>query len=267
MLRQRVLTAIVLVLALLATILWLPPAWAAAALALVIVLAAFEWAGMAGLVSLPAKLGYALLVVAVCVLLHFAVFGPGVLVAVLAVTMLWWFAALLWIVLAPARGGRSAAAVAGLLTLVPAALAASWLYARSPRGPWLVLFVIALVGAADIGAFFAGRAFGRVPLAPRVSPKKTWEGVVGGFVAAALVAWFANAFLELPAVAFFALCAATVVLSIVGDLAESLFKRHAGLKDSGSLLPGHGGVLDRIDSLTAALPLWTLGLALLGELR
>ena len=267
MLRQRVMTGMALVLALLATILWLPPVWAAAVLVLVVVLAAFEWAGLAGLESLPARLGYVLLVAALCLLLHRTVPGPDALIAALGAAMLWWFAALLWIVLAPARGSRVAAGVAGLLTLVPASLAASWLYAGSPRGPWLVLFVIALVGAADIGAFFAGRSFGRVPLAPRVSPKKTWEGVIGGFVAAALVAWLANLFLRLPSVAFLALCAATVVLSIVGDLAESLFKRHAGLKDSGSLLPGHGGVLDRIDSLTAALPLWALGLALLGEMR
>lgn len=267
MLRQRVLTAIALVLALLATMLWLPPVWAAAALVLVLALAAFEWTGLAGLESLAAKLGYVLLVAVVFVLLRMAASGLEALIAVLAAVLLWWFAALLWIVFAPARGGRVAAAVAGLLTLAPTGLAASWLYAGSPRGPWLVLFVIALVGAADIGAFFAGRSFGRVPLAPRVSPKKTWEGVIGGFVAATLVAWFANMFLKLPGAAFFALCVATVVLSIVGDLAESLLKRHAGLKDSGSVLPGHGGVLDRIDSLTAALPMWTLGLALLGELR
>lgn len=267
MLRQRILTGIVLILALLATILWLPPAWAAAVLALVVVLAAAEWAGLTGIGSLPGKLGYVLLLMVLCLLLDRAVSSADALGVVLAAAMLWWFVALLWIVLAPGRGGRIAAAIAGLLTLAPAWLAATWLYAGSPRGPWLVLFVVALVGGADIGAFFAGRSFGRVPLAPRVSPKKTWEGVLGGFVAAMLVAGLAHMFLRLPAAAYFALCAATVVLAIVGDLSESLFKRHAGIKDSGSVLPGHGGVLDRIDSLTAALPLWTLGLTLLGELR
>ncbi|MFO1377593.1 MAG: phosphatidate cytidylyltransferase [Steroidobacteraceae bacterium] len=267
MLRERILTGIALLAALLAALLWLPAVWAAVVLAFVFGLAAIEWAGFAGLAAAPAKAGYALLVAATCLLLHVVAATPAGLVAVLGAAMLWWFVALLWIVLAPERGGRLAAAAAGLVTLAPAWLATACLYAGSPRGPWLLLFAIGLVAAADTGAYFAGRRFGRVPLAPRVSPKKTWEGVFGGFLAAMLVAWLANRHFGLPQAAFLALSAATIVVSVVGDLAESLFKRHAGLKDSGSLLPGHGGVLDRIDSLTAAVPLLTLGLALLGELR
>jgi phosphatidate cytidylyltransferase len=267
MLRDRILTAMVLLAALLAAVLWLPSSGAAVALGLVFVLAAFEWTGFAGLGSWPAKIAYVAVVAAVCGLLHFTISTPAALIAALAAVMLWWFAVLLWIVLAPDRGGRIAAALAGLVTLAPAWLATGWLYGGSSRGPWLLLFAIALVGAADIGAYFAGRFLGRVPLAPRVSPKKTWEGAIGGFVAAMLVAWLANRHFSLPAAAFLALSAAAVVLSIVGDLAESLFKRHAGLKDSGNVLPGHGGVLDRIDSLTAAVPLLALGFALLGEVR
>ncbi len=267
MLRQRILTGVALLAALLAALLWLPPVWAAAALGLVFGLAALEWAGFAGLAAAPAKAGYVLLLAATCLLLHVVAATPAGLVATLAGAMLWWLLALLWIVLAPERGGRVAAAVAGLATLAPAWLATARLYDGSPRGPWLLLFAIGLAAAADTGAYFAGRRFGRVPLAPHVSPKKTWEGVFGGFVAAMLVAWLANRHFGLPQVAFLALSAATIVVSVVGDLAESLFKRHAGLKDSGRLLPGHGGVLDRIDSLTAAVPLLTLGLALLGEVR
>ncbi len=125
-----------------------------------------------------------------------------------------------------------------------------------------MLFLLVLVWAADIGAFFAGRRFGRVKLAPRVSPSKTWEGV-------SAACSFAVAHRRdrrrggsaLRRLAFVSLCVAVVLLSIVGDLTESMFKRYAGLKDSGSIFPGHGGVLDRIDSVTAAAPAFLLGLA------
>ena len=128
----------------------------------------------------------------------------------------------------------------------------------------LVIFVLLLAWAADIGAYFAGRTFGRLRLAPTVSPNKTWEGVIGGLAAGLLVALAARAWFELPALAFLSLCSAAVLVSIVGDLLESMFKRQRGLKDSGSLLPGHGGVLDRIDSLTSSVPLLALGLGWLG---
>lgn len=268
MLRSRVLTALVLVGLLLAVALRAPPAIAFAALAIVFAVAADEWAAFAGLRGAAARAGYVLLLAGVGATLHACVDDYDALAVVLCASLLWWCVAFGWIVLAPSRGGRLAAAVAGVLTLAPAWLATVWLYAGSARGEWLVLFAIGLVGCADVGAFFAGRHFGRLPLAPQVSPKKTWEGVIGGFVAAFLYALAVNAaWLGLAWEPFAALAAAAIVLSVVGDLAESLFKRHAGLKDSGTLLPGHGGVLDRIDSLTAAVPLLTLGFAWLGELR
>jgi phosphatidate cytidylyltransferase len=268
MLRSRVLTALVLVGLLLAVVLRAPPAIAFAALALVFALAAGEWAAFAGLRSAAGRLGYVLLLGAVGAALHVWVDDYDRLAQVLGATLVWWCVALGWILLAPARCSRLAAAVAGALTLVPAWLATVWLYAGSPRGEWLVLFAIGLVGAADVGAFFAGRYFGRLPLAPRVSPKKTWEGVIGGFGVAFLYALAINAgWLGLAWWPFAALAAAAILLSVVGDLAESLFKRRSGLKDSGTLLPGHGGVLDRLDSLTAAVPLLALGFAWLGELR
>jgi phosphatidate cytidylyltransferase len=121
---------------------------------------------------------------------------------------------------------------------------------------WLLLLVI----AADIGAFFAGRRFGRHKLAPRVSPGKTWEGALGGLLAVGLVALVGAVHLSLPVAAGMAFGCAVGIFSVIGDLTESMFKRAAGLKDSGSVLPGHGGILDRIDSLTAAAPLYALGL-------
>jgi phosphatidate cytidylyltransferase len=131
----------------------------------------------------------------------------------------------------------------------------------------LLIFMMVLVVAADVGAYFAGRAFGRVKLAPRVSPGKTWEGVVGGMASAGLVAVAGAYWLQLPTASFLALCAAVAVASVVGDLTESMFKRSVGLKDSGTLLPGHGGILDRIDSISAAAPVFALGLMWFGALR
>jgi phosphatidate cytidylyltransferase len=117
-----------------------------------------------------------------------------------------------------------------------------------------------VVIAADVGAYFAGRSLGRRKLAPLVSPGKTWEGVLGGLSMVALVAWGGAAHFGLPQLAVVVFGCAVGVFSIIGDLTESMFKRAAGLKDSGALLPGHGGLLDRIDSVTAAAPLYALGL-------
>jgi phosphatidate cytidylyltransferase len=123
-----------------------------------------------------------------------------------------------------------------------------------------VLWLVLLVVAADVGAYFAGRALGRRKLAPRISPGKTWEGVGGGLVLVALVAVCGALHFRLPALAAVAFGCAVGIFSVIGDLTESMFKRAAGLKDSGAWLPGHGGLLDRLDSVTAAAPLYALGL-------
>ncbi len=159
---------------------------------------------------------------------------------------------------------RWSAGVAGILALVPSWLALVRLLHAPPRGPQWVLFMLLLVWVADIGAYFFGRRFGRVRLAPEVSPGKTWEGVLGGAAGSALVAIAGSAWFRIPLFAFVPLCLAAVGFSIVGDLTESLLKRFAGMKDSGTVLPGHGGVMDRIDSLTGAAPVLLLGLSFLG---
>ena len=124
----------------------------------------------------------------------------------------------------------------------------------------LLMYVFVLVWAADSGAYFAGRKFGKRKLAPKVSPGKSWEGVVGGLITACI---FAFVFLQLSkdslignasASSFVVLSVATVAISVLGDLTKSMFKRESGIKDSSNLIPGHGGILDRIDSLTAAVP-------------
>jgi phosphatidate cytidylyltransferase len=180
----------------------------------------------------------------------------------MGIAMAWWLLAFLWVSLAPTRVRPVSAALAGLLALVPCWLALVHLTLATQSTHW-VLFTLALVWAADTGAFFAGRWLGRVPLAPRVSPKKTWEGVIGGIVTSALVAWLAATYLFIVDPWPFVLtCIAVAAVSVVGDLTESLLKRAVGLKDSGSVFPGHGGMLDRIDSVTAAAP--TLVFALIG---
>ncbi|MBV8803503.1 MAG: phosphatidate cytidylyltransferase, partial [Sinobacteraceae bacterium] len=123
---------------------------------------------------------------------------------------------------------------------------------------------LVLVFVADSGAYFAGRRFGRLRLAPAVSPGKTWEGVLGGATASALVGIAGSVWFAVPLHTFLPLCLAAVAFSIIGDLTESLLKRFAGLKDSGTLFPGHGGVMDRIDSVTGAAPVLLLGLTVLG---
>jgi phosphatidate cytidylyltransferase len=147
---------------------------------------------------------------------------------------------------------------------VPAWVALNRLRLDFDRGAEWVLFALILVWVADIGAFFVGRRFGRTRLAPSVSPGKTWEGVVGGTIASALVAVGGSAWFNIPLLRFLPLCLAVVAFSIVGDLTESLLKRFAGMKDSGSLFPGHGGVMDRIDSVTGAAPILFFGLVALG---
>jgi phosphatidate cytidylyltransferase len=128
----------------------------------------------------------------------------------------------------------------------------------SERGPVYVLFAMLIIASADVGAYFVGRIFGRTRLAPAVSPGKTWEGLAGGLAGAVAVAALGAHLLGLPRLAWAATGLSVAAISVVGDLVVSMFKRNAGLKDSGGLFPGHGGVLDRIDSMTAATPAFVL---------
>jgi len=254
-LRQRVLTAMVLVAVLLGVMLGLPPIATIWLVTVLVLIGAWEWAAFIGNGSAPARAAFTVTVAAFLIgSLYLYSTSPGFVRAAMTLAMAWWVVALLWICLAPTRVNPVSAAVAGVLALVPCWLALVYITFTTNSTHW-VLFTLALVWAADTGAFFAGRWLGRVPLAPRVSPKKTWEGVFGGMLVSGLVAWLAATFVfSVDVWQFVAICIAVAAVSIVGDLTESMLKRAVGLKDSGSVFPGHGGMLDRIDSVTAAAP-------------
>jgi phosphatidate cytidylyltransferase len=261
--RTRVMTAAVLVVVLLAVVLWLPPTGTFVALTLVVLAGAWEWSAFLRVPGIALRLTYVLVIAALLPIAWYVTADPDGRDVVMGITLLWWLVALGWVMFAPRLVSSWAAALAGVLALVPAWVALNRLRDFDRGAEW-VLFALILVWVADIGAFFVGRRFGRTRLAPHVSPGKTWEGVVGGTFASALVAVVGSWWFNIPPVQFVALCLAVVAFSIVGDLTESLLKRFAGMKDSGSLFPGHGGVMDRIDSVTGAAPILFLGLVALG---
>jgi phosphatidate cytidylyltransferase len=264
MLRQRVITALVLAPCVLLVILAIPHTITIAVLALLVMAGAWEWSAFPGFTQYSARLAYVALIAACLAATWYMGVDNVSSDLMLYAALAWWVLALLWIAVAPSKVNRASAAIAGLFVLVPVWVALVRLHAE---GPQLMLFLLLLVVAADIGAYFAGRAFGKHKLAPRVSPGKTWEGVFGGLIAASLLATIGVWWFDMSTVPFMLLCVVVAIASVVGDLTESLFKRHAGLKDSGNLLPGHGGVLDRVDSVTAAAPVFIIGLERLGLLR
>jgi phosphatidate cytidylyltransferase len=270
MLKIRVLTASILGAALLVVLFALPVRWSVCVFAAVMVLGAWEWAGFGSIRGAAGRLAYA---AGIAVLLAGAwawTRNPGHLRLLLSVACVWWAIALVWLVSAPGSHRPALILLCGVPVLVPTFIALARVQV-SPRGftrgPEMVLWMLLLVFAADIGAYFAGRSWGKHKLAPTVSPGKTWEGALGGLAAVAVVALIGTLYFGLPVAAGVAFGCGIGVFSVVGDLTESMFKRSAGLKDSGRILPGHGGVLDRIDSVTAAAPLYALGLVSAGVIE
>jgi len=263
MLRLRIVTACILGCVLLAGLYLLKPDWTAFGFGAVLTAGAWEWAGFGGLQSAAARAAYAAAIAVLLALTWRWTEKPAHLLTLLVLACAWWLAAFLWLVFAPVKHRPRLALLCGIPVLVPAFVALARLDRASGgpmRGPEIVLWLVFLVIAADIGGFFVGRSLGRRKLAPQVSPGKTWEGAAGGLVTVALVAWGGAAYFGLPVRLGIMFGCAVGIFSVIGDLTESMFKRSAGLKDSGALLPGHGGILDRIDSVTAAAPLYALGL-------
>ena len=262
--RARILTAVALAAVLIGVLLYGSP-WAARALfGLFIAGGAWEWSAFLGAGSRARRAAYMLLVASLAIAAELLLPAAREFSALMLFGVCWWTLALLWLLSAPQWTPGWAAALAGVSALVPTYCALIRIINLWPHGTEWVLFILTLAFAADTGAFFVGHAFGRVKLAPRVSPQKTWEGVLGGMGLAAMVGYAGSRWFGLTTGSFVTLCLLGAAFSVVGDLTESMFKRGAGLKDSGRLFPGHGGILDRIDGVLAATPVMYVGLAWLG---
>jgi phosphatidate cytidylyltransferase len=257
--RTRVMTALALAGGMVAVVLLLPSLATKVVLTVGVLAGAWEWSAFLRTDRRLARGAYVLVIAALLAIAWRCTADPARLDLLLALAIAWWLVALCWILFAPRRVAPWSAALAGVFSLVPAWVALMHLLLRENGAQWM-LFVFILVWVADMGAFFFGRRFGRLRLAPSVSPGKTWEGVLGGMFLSCIVAVCASFWFEVPLGFFLPLCLTSVAFSIVGDLTESLLKRYAGIKDSGNVFPGHGGVMDRIDSVTGAAPVLLFGL-------
>ena len=277
MLKQRIITAISLVIGLIAATTQLSLFNFTLFISLVVVLASWEWSGFIGLNESSAKLTYSLTIAAMIIGLYFIldISTRDSSIDFVRASILLGLGLLFWMLMVFVLAGypenksawnnESKIACMGMLVLIPSWVGLVVLKSLEEAG-LLVLALVILVAAVDIGAYFAGVNFGSRKLAPNLSPKKTWEGVWGGFALCAVISvamiWAANSyFLDLTSaqmVVLFFLAPLTTFFSVIGDLLESMLKRNQNIKDSGRLLPGHGGILDRIDSLVATAPPFVL---------
>lgn len=246
------LTATVLIVLLLAGLFFLPRTGVALLMALIVAIGGFEWARLCGLGVMESRIYAATIVIGLLALVSVELWRP----AFVAGSAFWILAVPAWLWFGLGARQRSGLIPLGFLVLVPPALA---MVALEPLD---ALLALAVAWIADTAAYFAGRRWGRRKLAPSISPGKTWEGAAGGLIGAAAYAMILSILFAgmqgTRMAAFLGAAALLVAVSIVGDLFESAVKRQAGVKDSGSILPGHGGMLDRIDSATAVLPVAAL---------
>ncbi len=276
MLKQRVITAVILVIGFLALLFSTSPLHFSLAIAPVVLLAGWEWTNLMQLETRAKKVAFLGLLAVALLLSGLALNLSAELdmqlgqLLVLAASILW-AVIFLWIQGYPSSAILwSPRPVLGLLGLL--LLTFTWiaivLIVHQPHGAWLLLFAVVVVALADIGGYIAGNLFGKHKLAATVSPGKTWEGFFGGILLqclliAALIPLMPE---KITPVMLVALVIPVSLYSVLGDLFESMVKRHCGVKDSGTILPGHGGILDRIDGLIAALPLFILLFLLLNPL-
>lgn len=269
--KQRVLTALLLIPLAVAIVLFLPTPAFATVIAGLCLLALWEWTRLSGLRDRRVR----------AVLLAFAVAGffalwlwrgtTPVWIAI-AAGAIWWLLALAWLkgfsfAAAPTRENTALKICAGAFAVLPSWIALMQVHAGATHGHAWALYILVLAWSADSFAYLAGKRWGGRKLAPDISPGKTWAGVYGGLAATAVIAAIGGWLLDVRDAHLLALVVLALVcvgFSIVGDLFESLIKRHAGVKDSGTLFPGHGGVFDRLDGIFALTPLFVIGKTLLG---
>lgn len=272
MLKQRVITALLLLPLVLAIIFAAPAQWFLIFVALILLGGSWEYIRLAGLRVHPAG---SLLILAQAIIFtalawyraHWAI---GIILT-LSLCCIAWLLVFIRLPLyrpdaRPDKPYRLISFATAILTITSGWFALSWLRFQT-EGPWLILLLLLIVWAADTGAYFAGKAFGKTKLARHISPGKTRAGLLGGLVAAPLIALLAVGWMPMETIApapLILLSLVTALVSVGGDLVISMHKRTSGFKDSGNLLPGHGGILDRVDSLLAAAPFFALGLLLSG---
>ena len=268
MLKQRIITALILLPLVLGAIFYLNSPWFAIAIAIPVALGAWEWANFMGIEDSSSRMPYVGGIVFGLLLVYWLDLN-----LVLLLSCLWWGAAACLVKAYPNETEQwhdpFKLGVIGALVLIPAWWSLVVIQSQ-PEGHWWLLYVMLLVWGADTGAYFVGRQYGKTKLAPTVSPGKSREGLLGGLALTALialvVAFTTSAADKVGLIPFLLVSLVAVLGSVYGDLAESMFKRHRGIKDSSHLLPGHGGILDRIDSITAAVPLFASGMLLLGAM-
>lgn len=279
MLKLRVITATLLLSAFLIVLFLLPFLAFVVFVTVVVLIGAWEWSNLSGFETSVERFSYAFCTAVLMILIALYVDLAGsIKVAeimdlnlvrnVMLVAGIWWAIALLWVQGYPSSailwGKRWVRAMMGWLVLVPMWLAVIYLD-QLPQGPWLTLLLLLTVVVADTGAYFFGRAFGKRKLAVNVSPGKSWEGFWGGLFCCAVLAVVVAAYVDSERwLVLMAILLVTSLSSVLGDLLESMVKRYRNIKDSGRILPGHGGVMDRIDSITAAAPIFVLALLLSG---
>ncbi|NIF33107.1 phosphatidate cytidylyltransferase [Enterobacter sp. Cy-643] len=274
MLKYRLISAFIMIPVVIAALFWLPPVGFAIATLVICMLAAWEWGQFAGFVARSQRVWLAVLcgLLLAVMLISLPEYRHSVHLPIIEfslwASLVWWVAALLLVLFYPAsaalwRNSKSLRLVFGLLTIIPffwgMVALRSWHYdINHYSGSVWLLYVMFLVWGADSGAYVFGKMFGKHKLAPKVSPGKTWQGFIGGLATSAVISllfgMWAN--LNVAPVVLLTCSIVAALASVLGDLTESMFKREAGIKDSGHLIPGHGGILDRIDSLTAAVPVF-----------
>lgn len=267
MLKQRIITALIIAPIALAGVFLLPVFYFVLFVGAVLIVAAWEWANLAGL-DMPYRYAYAGLIGLLLAAAYFAPVQPALILA-----QAWWLAALVLVVNFPDLSelwSKPAVILGiGVLVLAPGFVALHELKVM-PDSNYYICLLFFLIWGADIGAYFSGKAFGKRKLAPRVSPGKSWAGFSGGVVTSLVIAIAMSQYFGSPRVlsaewyVFLAAAAGIAVISVLGDLTISMFKRRRDIKDSSNLLPGHGGFLDRIDSLLSASPAFVLYLLTAG---